>query len=179
MSQIIHRGSPEHDAHLIGAERDRLIAENQDRINELKEKRAVAQSAAFRSSPPVESYSVEDSKIVSDLTKEISDLENPKVSRDVLNESKQRDYDVGFEIGRNRQQLNQGASDQKQAGYAAGMSSGPGGSATSPRTAFGKSESELAAERLDLKSNPSEFVPSEAEVHAPVKTTKVPERKNN
>ena len=181
MSQIIHRGSPEHDAHLIGVERDRLIAENQEKINDLVVRRNELRYAAFRALPSTETFISlpEDNKEISDLTKEINELENPKVSRDVLNESKQRDYEVGFEIGRNRQQLNQGASDQKQAGYAAGMSSGPGGSATSPQTAFGKSESELADERLGLKYNPSEFVPSEAEVHAPLKTTKVPERKNN
>jgi hypothetical protein len=168
MSQIIHRGSPEHDAHLIGVERDRLIAENQDRINELVVKRNELRYAAFRALPPTEAFVPlpEDSKAISDLTKEISELENPVIPRDVLNESRQADYKVGFEIGRNRQQLNQGASDQKQAGYAAGMSSGPGGLATSPQTAFSKSESELAFDKLVANEAAEEN-----------KTTKVPQRK--
>jgi hypothetical protein len=47
-----------------------------------------------------------------------------------------QEYDAGFETGKNRQQLQQGASKDMQAGYLAGMSAGKGGTATSPVTAF-------------------------------------------
>jgi hypothetical protein len=177
MSNVIHRGSPEHDAHLIGVERDRLIAENQDKINELKEKRRVAfidSSLPFNATAPilaVDGNRPNNLKVVSNLYREISDLENPVISRDVLNDSRQADYKVGFEIGRNRQRLNEGASDQKQAGYAAGMSSGPGGSATSPQTAFGKSESELNDERLANENLTDEKIAEDN------KTKRVPQRK--
>ena len=55
----------------------------------------------------------------------------------------EKQYNAGFKAGVGRQQLIQGASDDMKAGYAAGLSSGRGGSPTSPITAFQGSEPKM------------------------------------
>lgn len=69
----------------------------------------------------------------------------------IQKENKQVEYDAGFEIGKNRQQLEQGASADKKLGYMAGMSAGKNGSATSPQTAFSKPENEGKQEKKEVK----------------------------
>lgn len=49
---------------------------------------------------------------------------------------KSKEYESGFKLGIERQQLEQSASESKKAGYAAGSSTGKGATATSPKSAF-------------------------------------------
>lgn len=62
-----------------------------------------------------------------------------------------KDYESGFETGKNRQQLKQDASASKKAGYAAGLSTGNGATATSPFQAFNAPEPEPVPEPAPIK----------------------------
>lgn len=52
----------------------------------------------------------------------------------------QADYEAGFELGLNRKPLKKDANEQMRAGYMNGFSTGKGATATSPMTAFNRTE---------------------------------------
>jgi small-conductance mechanosensitive channel len=85
---IIQIGSPEHNAHLIGVERDRLIAENQPEIQELKEQLKTA-GVEYKTATPEELTAINKQKEVADINRQIRELENPEVSKDFLIDSRQ------------------------------------------------------------------------------------------
>jgi hypothetical protein len=92
MSQIIERGSPAHNEHLIGIERDRLITESQPKIIELREKLKVAKQYDLDAVTTVNTQIVAKRDSLAAITaieNEIYELENPKVSRDVLSASRE------------------------------------------------------------------------------------------
>ena len=88
MAGTIKFGSPEHQAHLIGVDRDKTIAENQPKIKALKEQLKTA-NLEYNTATPEELATINKQKQSADISGQINELEHPKVSEDVLKGSRQ------------------------------------------------------------------------------------------